>query len=104
MATSRPTLAVTASRVRLEERLNFSALERRGVPFDQVDTRQLYVLLDRPPGPHLGVLNREISHTRSLYAARMFEATTAIQEAMTAVEPGITREQVPAARVRGVPA
>jgi [lysine-biosynthesis-protein LysW]---L-2-aminoadipate ligase len=70
---TRPTLAVTASRVRLEERLIFGALERRGVPYDQVDTRQLYVMLDRPPGNHLGVLNREISHTRSTYAARMFE-------------------------------
>jgi [lysine-biosynthesis-protein LysW]--L-2-aminoadipate ligase len=73
MATRRPTLAVTASRVRLEERQIFTALERRGVPFDHVDTRRLYVMLDRPPGPHLGVLNREISHTRGVYTARMFE-------------------------------
>lgn len=67
------TLAVTASRVRLEERLIFQALDRRRVPFTHIDTRMLHVTLDRRPGPHVGVLNREISHTRGLYAARMFE-------------------------------
>ncbi len=40
----------------------------------------------------------------SRYAGRMFEATTAIQRAMTAVEPGITPQRDPAARVRGASA
>jgi DNA-binding IclR family transcriptional regulator len=38
------------------------------------------------------------------YAARMFEATTAIQDAMTAVEPAITPQRDPVARVRGASA
>jgi [lysine-biosynthesis-protein LysW]--L-2-aminoadipate ligase len=66
-------LAVVASRVRLEEKLIFASLERRGVPYEYVDSRRLYFLLDEPPCTRPGVLIREISHTRGLHAARLFE-------------------------------
>ena len=70
---SRQPLSVTASRVRLEERLIFEALDRRGVGHEYVDTRRMHFTLDRRPEVGVGVLQREISHTRSTYVARMLE-------------------------------
>jgi [lysine-biosynthesis-protein LysW]--L-2-aminoadipate ligase len=69
-------LAVAASRVRIEERRILEALERRRVPYQYVDTRQVWMELApaRTP-PYAVALNREISHTRSLYWARLLEAT-----------------------------
>jgi [lysine-biosynthesis-protein LysW]---L-2-aminoadipate ligase len=70
------TLAVLTTRTRLEERLIFAALERRGIPYAQVDDRSLiHHLGDREVPRYLGVLNRIMSHTRSVYATRLFEAT-----------------------------
>ncbi|MFF9819235.1 lysine biosynthesis protein LysX [Streptomyces sp. NPDC014006] len=69
-------LAVLTTRVRLEERLIFAALERRGVPYVSVDDRTLISDLHAPPPVRYGgVLNRIMSHTRSVYAARLFEST-----------------------------
>ncbi|HEX6340521.1 lysine biosynthesis protein LysX [Umezawaea sp.] len=68
-------LAVLTTRVRLEERMIFAALERRGIPYEAVDDRSLVV--DLQTGPEVryrGVFNRIMSHTRSVYAARLFEA------------------------------
>ena len=68
-------LAVAASRVRVEERRILEALERRRVPYRHVDTRRVWVELAPPRTPPYAVaLNREISHTRSLYWARLLEA------------------------------
>ncbi|TYB65092.1 lysine biosynthesis protein LysX [Microbispora tritici] len=68
-------LAVLTTRTRLEERLIFEALERRGVPYEQIDERRVIGDLGAPvAGRYRGVLNRSMSHTRSLYAARLFEA------------------------------
>ncbi|WP_106429408.1 lysine biosynthesis protein LysX [Streptomyces sp. SPB074] len=68
-------LAVLLSRVRLEERLILEALEHRNVPHESVDDRTLVRdLASRAGARHRGVLNRIMSHTRSLYAARLFEA------------------------------
>jgi [lysine-biosynthesis-protein LysW]--L-2-aminoadipate ligase len=70
------TLAVLTTRTRLEERLIFAALERRGIPYAQVDDRSLiHHLGDREAPRYRGVLNRIMSHTRSVYATRLFEAT-----------------------------
>jgi [lysine-biosynthesis-protein LysW]--L-2-aminoadipate ligase len=70
------TLAVLTTRTRLEERLIFAALERRGVPHAQVDDRSLIHHLGAREAPrYRGVLNRIMSHTRSVYATRLFEAT-----------------------------
>ncbi|MEU3844536.1 lysine biosynthesis protein LysX [Streptomyces sp. NPDC028635] len=69
-------LAVLTTRVRLEERQIFAALERRGVPYVSIDDRTLISDLHAaPPVRYRGVVNRIMSHTRSVYAARLFEAT-----------------------------
>lgn len=75
-ANHRGSLAVLTTRTRLEERLIFAALERRGLPYVQVDDRTLVHRLGAPGAVrHRGVLNRIMSHTRSVYATRIFEAT-----------------------------
>jgi [lysine-biosynthesis-protein LysW]---L-2-aminoadipate ligase len=64
------TIAVLASRVGTDEKRLFDALDRRGVPFDQVDTRgQWFVAGHRGP-PWAFALNREIGQVRAAYAAR----------------------------------
>ena len=67
-------LAVVASRVRMEEKLIFSTLERRGIPYEQIDERRISMSLEDGDAPYRAVLNRSISNTRSLYVARLFEA------------------------------
>ncbi len=66
-------MAVLASRVRMEEKLLFTALERRGVRYEAVDTRSLAVRLDEFRPPYRGALSREISHYRAYYAACLLE-------------------------------
>jgi [lysine-biosynthesis-protein LysW]---L-2-aminoadipate ligase len=69
-------LAVLITRARVEERMILTALEKRGIPYDPVDERSLVNPLQSPPAVrYRGVLNRIMSHTRSAYAARLFEAT-----------------------------
>jgi [lysine-biosynthesis-protein LysW]--L-2-aminoadipate ligase len=74
MPPARSPLAVTASRVRVEEKWIFSALDRRQVPWLHLDPRQLWLELDGAAPRWCGVLNREISHLRSAYVARVLEA------------------------------
>jgi [lysine-biosynthesis-protein LysW]--L-2-aminoadipate ligase len=66
-------LAVLTSRVRIEERLLFAELDKRGVPYTQVDTRHAVFRVDEPSLPYGAALSREISHTRNLYASTLFE-------------------------------
>jgi [lysine-biosynthesis-protein LysW]---L-2-aminoadipate ligase len=66
-------LAVLTSRVRVEERLLFAELDRRRVPYEQLDTRRARFRVDEPALPYGAALSREISHTRNLYAATLFE-------------------------------
>lgn len=66
-------LAVLSSRVRVEEKLIFAALEARRVAFEPVDTRHLAFRVDRPELPWRGALSREISHTRNFYLTRLLE-------------------------------
>lgn len=69
-----PRLAVLASRIRVEEKQIFAALERRGISYTVLDDRELVVpLSDRVDGVD-AVLNRSISHSRGLYAVRALEA------------------------------
>ena len=75
---STPPLAVVASRVRLEEKLLFEALERRRIPYRQLDERQLVMALDGATGDYTAVISRCMSNTRSMYVARLFEAQGAI--------------------------
>lgn len=67
-------LAVVASRVRVEEKLIFDALERRGVPYRHLDDRTLAIELNSQRASYRAVLNRSLSNTRSLYLAQLFEA------------------------------
>jgi [lysine-biosynthesis-protein LysW]--L-2-aminoadipate ligase len=70
-------LAVLSTRVRLEERMIFAALERRGIAYESVNDRSIVSDLQSPSPvtDYCGVLNRIMSNTRSHYAARLFEAS-----------------------------
>jgi [lysine-biosynthesis-protein LysW]---L-2-aminoadipate ligase len=69
-------LAVLMSRARIEERMILDELEARGVAVEAIDERTLVAPLESPPAKHYrGALNRIMSHSRSAYAARLFEAT-----------------------------
>jgi [lysine-biosynthesis-protein LysW]--L-2-aminoadipate ligase len=68
-------VAVVASRVRMEEKLILTSLERRGVPYVQLDERDISMALEENGAPpYSALLNRSISNTRSLYVAHLFEA------------------------------
>ncbi|MFD0690621.1 lysine biosynthesis protein LysX [Actinomadura fibrosa] len=70
-------VAVLASRVRYEEKRVFAALERRGVPYEHVDTRRFSAELGAPGGdgpPYAAALNRDVSYSRGLYASLLLEA------------------------------
>ncbi|TCO55595.1 RimK family alpha-L-glutamate ligase [Actinocrispum wychmicini] len=67
-------LIVLASRLRADELRIFETLERRGVRFTHVDPRRFWGFPDRTDNTGTLVLNREISFTRALYAARTLEA------------------------------
>ncbi|HST63614.1 MAG TPA: RimK family alpha-L-glutamate ligase [Mycobacteriales bacterium] len=69
-----PPIAVLASRVRVDEKRLFDALEARGVPWEQVDTRWLWSRAGAPRPPWRAVLNREIGQARALYAAHTLES------------------------------
>ncbi len=66
-------LAVLTSRVRVEEKLIFAELTRRGVDYERVDTRHWAFRVDRPELPWRGAISREISHVRNRYAAELLE-------------------------------
>ncbi|MDQ0791655.1 RimK family alpha-L-glutamate ligase [Streptomyces sp. B1I3] len=70
-----PQVVVLASRVRADEKRLFDALERRSVPYVQLDTRTLHGFAhpDRER-PRPVVLNREISYARACYGAELLEA------------------------------
>ena len=67
-------LAVVASRIRMEEKLIFAALERGGIPYRQIDERSIAMALEETSADYAAVINRSISNTRSLYAAHLFES------------------------------
>lgn len=68
-------LAVVASRVRVEEKQIFAALERRAILYERLDERRLSAEISGArTWPYAAVLNRSISNTRSLYVAHLFEA------------------------------
>jgi len=70
-----PPLAILATRVRVEEKRIFAALERRGVSYRHLDTRRIEADVAVPSQPrYAAALSREISHTRAIYAARLLEA------------------------------
>ncbi len=72
----RPHIGVMYSRVRVEEKWIFAALERRGVDYERLDDRTLYFDLQDPaPWRRFdAILSRNISYTRGLYALRVLNA------------------------------
>lgn len=67
-------IAVLASRVGADEKRLFDAFDRRGVPFDHVDTRRQWFLAGQRGLPWELALNREIGQVRAEYAARCLTA------------------------------
>ncbi|WBB77722.1 RimK family alpha-L-glutamate ligase [Micromonospora sp. WMMD882] len=67
-------IAVLASRVGADEKRLFDAFDRRGVPFEHVDTRRQWFPAGRRDLPWDLALNREIGQVRAVYAARCLAA------------------------------
>ncbi|GGT19613.1 lysine biosynthesis enzyme LysX [Streptomyces purpureus] len=63
-------IAVLASRIGADEKRLFDAFDRRGVPFEHVDTRRQWFLAGQRDLPWSLALNREIGQVRAAYAAR----------------------------------
>jgi [lysine-biosynthesis-protein LysW]--L-2-aminoadipate ligase len=73
---NKPHIGVLFSRVRVEEKWIFAALEKRQVSYDRLDDRQISFDLENPQ-PWLAfdiVLERSISYTSGLYALRVLNA------------------------------
>ncbi|MHB1131919.1 MAG: lysine biosynthesis protein LysX [Chloroflexota bacterium] len=67
-------LGVLVSRVRAEEKLLFEEMERRGVPFDLIDDRELiFDLQEKPLAQYDLIVERCINHSRALYALKVLE-------------------------------
>lgn len=66
-------IGILCSRLRLEEKLLFQALERRGLSYDLLDDRELVLDMGRPALDYDVVLERCINHSRALYALRILE-------------------------------
>lgn len=69
-------VGILYSRLRVEEKLIFEALEKRGVEYDRIDDRRVHFDLDQP-GDWLrfgAVLERSISYARGLYAVRLLNS------------------------------
>ena len=61
------------SRVRVEEKLLFDALEARGIPYDRIDDRDVQFDLSAPGAwrDYDVILERCINHSRALYALKI---------------------------------
>jgi [lysine-biosynthesis-protein LysW]--L-2-aminoadipate ligase len=70
---SRLHIGVLYSRVRVEEKWIFAAMDRLGLHYDRLDDRGIFFDLQRPePWMHYDVvLERSLSYTSGLYALRM---------------------------------
>ena len=72
---SSPRIGVLYSRLRVEEKWIFAALERRGVEYERLDDRQVRFDLE-DPGPWRrfdAVLERSLSYATGLHALRVLE-------------------------------
>jgi [lysine-biosynthesis-protein LysW]--L-2-aminoadipate ligase len=67
-------LAVLCSRIRVEEKLLLTELERRGVAFEKVDDSELVLRLDQRNFPYDLVFERSISYGRTLYTLQTLES------------------------------
>jgi [lysine-biosynthesis-protein LysW]---L-2-aminoadipate ligase len=66
-------IGVLYSRVRVEEKWIFAAMERRGIDYDRLDDRRIYFDLENPAPwrQYDAILERSISYTSGLYALRI---------------------------------
>lgn len=64
-------VGVLCSRIRVEEKLLFEAFERRRVPIDRIDDREVVFDLQQPALRYDIVLERCLHHSRALYALKM---------------------------------
>jgi [lysine-biosynthesis-protein LysW]---L-2-aminoadipate ligase len=64
-------IGVFCSRIRVEEKLLFEALEHRRLPFDRIDDREVVFDLQQPSLPYDVVLERCLHHSRALYALKV---------------------------------
>jgi len=69
-------IGVLYSRVRVEEKWIFNALEKRGVDFDRLDDRAIHFDLENPAPwrEYDAVIERSISYNSGLYALRILNA------------------------------
>ncbi len=69
-------IGVLFSRVRVEEKWIFSAMERRGIDYERLDDRRIIFDLDRPEHwqQYDAILERSISYTSGLNALRVLNA------------------------------
>src|SRR4029453_4876683 len=69
-------IGVLFSRVRVEEKWIFGALEKRGIDYDRLDDRSIYFDLDKAEHwkQYDAVLERSISYNSGLYALRLLNA------------------------------
>ncbi|HJW89407.1 MAG TPA: lysine biosynthesis protein LysX [Anaerolineales bacterium] len=69
-------IGVLYSRVRVEEKWIFAALERRGIDYERLDDRRIFFDLDQPEPwrQYDAILERSISYTSGLYALRVLNA------------------------------
>ena len=68
-------IGILCSRVRVEEKLIFAALEKRGVDFERIDARKVTFDLNHSNlGAYEAVLVRCISHSRAYYLTRWLES------------------------------
>jgi len=66
-------VGILCSRIRVEEKLLFDALDRRGVPYDLLDDRELVLDMGARGLQYDVILERCINHSRALYALRILE-------------------------------
>jgi [lysine-biosynthesis-protein LysW]--L-2-aminoadipate ligase len=69
-------IAVLFSRVRVEERWLFEALEKRGIPYDKIDDRQAVLLLSDPGNwrNYDVVIERCLSYKNGLYITQVLNS------------------------------
>ena len=73
---SRLKIGVLYSRVRVEEKWIFNALEKRGIDFDRLDDRAIHFDLENPAPwrQYDAVIERSLSNNSGLYALRILNA------------------------------
>lgn len=64
-------IGILCSRVRVEEKLLFEELRRRGLDFERIDDGEVVFDLLQPPPAYDVVLERSVHHSRALYSLRI---------------------------------